>query len=152
MHRTCPYNFGQSWSFGQRGRTSPEVRSNFGRIFLCYDKFLTTHLTHSNFTKKTTLQLYSVYKKLWRIKLFRVAATDQTMTFHDSREQQHIQQAAFPGKKSIVASLLPNENDAWYMPHAACGSFSVSPSLCYFLLKNSETIDLLVRWLQSMFD
>jgi len=42
--------FGWSRSFG---RTSTEVRPNFHRIFLCYcyDKFLTTHWIHSNFSK-----------------------------------------------------------------------------------------------------
>ena len=28
--------------------------------------------------------------------------------------------------------MLPNESDAWHMPHAACSGFSVSPSLCSF--------------------
>ena len=49
LNRTCPYNVCQS--FGRRGRMSTEVWRNFGRIFLCYDKFLSTRWTHSNFTK-----------------------------------------------------------------------------------------------------
>ena len=62
---------GRSRSFGRRGRTSTEVRPNISVLWQVFDNTLNTLQFHQN----TTLQLYNVYKKLWRIKLFSVAAT-----------------------------------------------------------------------------